>query len=356
MSLRKIAHFVREEVLELNAYHVPDASNLIKLDNMENPYGWEPSVVDEWLQKIREVPLNRYPDPEAKTLQTRLRDVMSIPADAGLILGNGSDELIQIICMSLAKPGAAVLSVDPSFVMYKMLSKFTGMSYHSVALNDDFSLPVDTMLARIEEIQPAVIYLAYPNNPTGNLFDEDAICKVIEASPGLVVIDEAYYAFADNSFAKYLDRYENMMVMRTVSKMGLAGLRLGYMMGNPAWINEFNKVRMPFNINALTQVSADFALEHVEMLDKQTKQICEDREKLFAEMSKIEGIVCYPSKANFILFKVENAVGVYQSLQEKGVLIRNLSSNGGSLTDCLRVTIGAEYENEAFIKALQESL
>ncbi len=356
MINNKITQFIREEVLELNAYHVPNANNLIKLDNMENPYGWEESIIEEWLEKIRDVQLNRYPDPEAKALQARLREVMKIPERAGLILGNGSDELIQMICMSLAKPGSAVLSVNPSFVMYKMLAKFTGMAFHSVDLNDDFSLPIEALLSRIEEIQPAVVYLAYPNNPTGNLFDEEDICQVIEASPGLVVIDEAYYAFAGNSFAKYLDRYNNMMVMRTVSKMGLAGLRLGYMMGDPEWINQFNKVRMPFNINTLTQVSADFALEHVDMLDLQTEQICRDREALFEKMSKIDEIQCYPSKANFILFKVKDAAKVYQSLQENGVLIRNLSSNGGSLTDCLRVTVGAEYENDAFIKALQESL
>jgi len=352
----KISQFVREEVLALNAYHVPESNNLIKLDNMENPYGWEAPIIDEWLQKVREVQLNRYPDPEARALQSRLREVMQIPADAGLILGNGSDELIQMICMTLAKPGSSVLSVSPSFVMYKMLATFTGMDFHSVELNDDFSLPLDSMLKKIDEVQPSVVYIAYPNNPTGNLFNEADLCQVIEASPGLVVIDEAYYAFAGDSFAKHLNRYHNMMVMRTVSKMGLAGLRLGYMMGNPEWINEFNKVRMPFNINTLTQVSAEFALQHVAILDAQTGQICKDREVLFDQMSEIEGVECYPSKANFILFKVANAKNIYNSLRDKGVLIRDLSSNGGSLSDCLRVTVGAQYENEAFVKALQESL
>ena len=352
----KVAKFVRQDVLDINPYHVPAPNNLIKLDNMENPYGWQEPVVDRWLKKIRHAELNRYPDPEARALRARLREVMKIPEDAGLILGNGSDELIQIVCMSLAKPNSTALSISPSFVMYKMLSTFAGLSYRSVDLNDDFSLPLEIMLSEIETAKPAVVFIAYPNNPTGNLFDENAICQIVEASPGLVVIDEAYYAFAGDSFAKYLHRYDNMMVLRTVSKMGLAGLRLGYMMGNPDWIKEFNKVRMPFNINSLTQITAEFALQNMAMLDEQTEQICRDRETLYARMTEIDGIKCYPSKANFILFKVNNAQQVYQLLQDKGVLIRNLSTNNSALTDCLRVTVGTAKENEIFLKALQESI
>jgi len=354
----RISQFVRSEIRDLKAYHVGDANNLIKLDNMENPYSWDQPVMDEWVERIKNAPINRYPDAEAHNLQLALRRSMSIPDDAGLILGNGSDELLQMICMALAKPGATVLAPTPTFIMYKMLAIFTNMEYCGVELNEDFSLDVDAMLTGIEKTQAAVVFLSYPNNPTGNLFNEQEVCQIIEASPGLVVIDEAYFAFADDSFAKYLDRYDNMMIMRTVSKMGLAGLRLGYMMGNPRWIEEFNKVRLPFNINCLTQVSAEFALENRAMFDAQTEQICQDRELLFAEMQKIDSICCYPSKANFILFKPKSGSGdgLFESIKQAGILIRNLGANGGLLKNCLRVTVGTKQENAAFLKALQESV
>jgi len=358
MSTDRIAQFVRPEIRELHAYQVGKADNLIKLDNMENPYDWDESIKRGWLQRVQAESLNRYPNPEATELQKRLRLAMNIPAGVDLLLGNGSDELIQIICMALAKPGAALLSVSPAFAMYKMISAFTGLEYRSVDLNEDFSLNLQAVLAEIKQSQPALVFLAYPNNPTGNLFDEAEVCKIIEASPGLVVIDEAYYAFADSSFDKYLSKYDNMIVMRTVSKMGLAGLRLGYMMGAPEWIAEFNKVRMPFNINCLTQASVSYALENVAMFDKQTQQLCESRDKLFAEMQKIRSIHCYPSKTNFILFKTEagQATRIFEGIKVGGVLIKNLSPNGGALTDCLRVTIGTEEQNAAFLCALQESL
>jgi len=354
----RISQFVRPEIRDLKAYHVGDANNLIKLDNMENPYSWDQSVMDAWVERIKNAPINRYPDAEAQSLQLALRRSMSIPDNAGLILGNGSDELLQMICMALAKPGATVLAPTPTFVMYKMLAIFTNMEYCGVELNKDFSLDVDAMLTAIEKTQAAVVFLSYPNNPTGNLFNEQEVCQIIAASPGLVVIDEAYFAFADDSFAKYLDRYDNMLVMRTVSKMGLAGLRLGYMMGNPHWIEEFNKVRLPFNINCLTQVSAEFALENRAMFDAQTEKICQDRELLFSEMQKIEAIRSYPSKANFILFKPKSGSGddLFESIKQAGILIRNLGANGGLLENCLRVTVGTEQENAAFLKALQESV
>jgi len=357
----RISQFVRSEIRELKAYQVGDANNLIKMDNMENPYSWDQSVMAQWIECLKDTSVNRYPDAEARSLQHTLRKTMGIPDDAGLILGNGSDELIQMICMALAKPGATVLAPSPTFVMYKMLAICTNMQYCDVSLNADFSLNVTAMLEAIERTEAAVVFLSHPNNPTGNLFDEQAICQIIEASPGLVVIDEAYFAFAGDSFAKYLDRYDNMMIMRTVSKMGLAGLRLGYMMGNPRWIDEFNKVRLPFNINSLTQTTAKFALENRQMFDEQTNKICQQRDLLFTEVQKIESITCYPSRANFILFKpllskskVSSGDELFAAIKDAGILIRNLGSNGGLLADCLRVTIGTEQENATFLKALGE--
>jgi histidinol-phosphate aminotransferase len=280
---------------------------------------------------------------------------MAVPEGQEVLLGNGSDELIQMMAMTLAQPGRKVLAPEPSFVMYKMIATFTGMDYVGVPLADDFSLDLAAMLAAIEQHQPAIVFLAYPNNPTGNLFERVAVERIIKASPGLVVVDEAYHAFAGDSFMGELGRYDNLVVMRTVSKMGLAGLRLGLLAGPKAWLGEFDKTRLPYNINVLTQVSAEFALSHREVLDGQTQQICQDREALMAALTAMEGIEPFPSRANFILFRMANADAVFAALQEQGVLIKNLSGAGGALTGCLRVTVGTPEENTAFLAALKKA-
>ena len=214
------------------------------------------------------------------------------------------------------------------------------------------------MLAAIKQHQPSVIFLAYPNNPTGNLFSETAILEIIKASKGLVVIDEAYAPFANASFINALDQYENLLVMRTVSKLGLAGLRLGYIIGNPAIIEQLNKIRLPYNINSLTQISADFALSNKTLFDQQTQKICAERAVVFKQLNELDGITAYPSAANFILFRApkNRAHEIFLSIKEQGVLIKNMSSQGGLLSDCLRVTIGKPEENLAFLAALRKSL
>jgi histidinol-phosphate aminotransferase len=352
----KIEQWVRPEIRALSAYHVPPAADYIKLDAMENPYHWPEVMVDDWLAVLRDVSLNRYPDPSPTKLKAKLGEVMGVPAGQEVLLGNGSDELIQMMAMTLAQPGRRVLAPEPSFVMYQMIATFTGMDYVGVPLAEDFSLDVEAMLAAIAEYQPAMVFLAYPNNPTGNLFEREAVCKIIEASPGLVVVDEAYHAFAGDSFMGELGKYDNLVVMRTVSKMGLAGLRLGLLAGPKEWLGEFDKTRLPYNINVLTQVSAEFALAHREVLDQQTQQICKDREELMAALQGMEGVEPFPSRANFILFRMARADAVFASLTEQGVLIKNLSPVGGALQDCLRVTVGTPEENAAFLSALNNAL
>jgi histidinol-phosphate aminotransferase len=355
--LARTARWVRPEIRALSAYHVPPSADFIKLDAMENPYHWPEKMVDDWLAVLRDVSLNRYPDPSPAGLKASLGEAMGVPAGMDVILGNGSDELIQMIALTLAQPGRVILAPEPSFVMYKMIATFTGMDYVGVPLAKDFSLDLEVMLAVIEKHQPAVIFLAYPNNPTGDLFDRDAVKAVIEASPGLVVVDEAYHAFAGDSFMGELGRYDNLVVMRTVSKMGLAGLRLGLLAGPSEWLAEFDKTRLPYNINVLTQVSAEFALTHREVLDGQTQQICVDREKLMAELQALDGVEPFPSRANFILFRVvDSAREVFESLKAQGVLIKNMGADTGPLAQCLRVTVGSAEENTAFLRALKESI
>jgi len=352
----RVADWIRSEIRDLSVYHVPDPAGLIKLDAMENPYHWPEAMVEEWLAVLRDVSLNRYPDPSPIGLKASLGKAMGIPIGQEVLLGNGSDELIQMIALALAQPGRVILAPEPGFVMYKMIATMTSMDYVGVPLAEDFSLDLEAMLAAIGQHQPAVVFLAYPNNPTGNLFDRTAVHAVIKASPGLVVMDEAYHAFADDSFMGELGKHNNLLVMRTVSKMGLAGLRLGLLAGPQEWLTQFDKTRLPYNINVLTQVSAEFALTHRAVLDRQTQQICADREKLMADLQMLDGITTFPSRANFILFRVPQAAAVFAALKEQGVLIKNMGAERGPLAQCLRVTVGTEEENAAFLRALAQAI
>ena len=353
-----VNQWVKEEIRSLSAYHVPNPGDMIKLDAMENPYLWPDSMKQQWLSQLAEVPMNRYPDPSASKLTSRIEQVMGVPEGMRSILGNGSDELIQIICLALAKPDSVVMSPEPSFVMYQMIARFTDMVYQGIPLDEQFQLDMPAMIKAIEMYWPAVIFLAYPNNPTGNLFSEQDVRNIIEMAPGLVVVDEAYHAFAGHSFMPMLAEYDNLVVMRTVSKMGLAGLRLGMLSGPEEWINEFDKVRLPYNINVLTQFSAHFALEHDDVLKQQTDQICSDRTIMQEALESLDGIIQYPSAANFILFKMNemSSETVFESLKQSGILIKRFADTSGPLANCLRVTVGTAEENQSFIKNLKKTV
>ncbi|SJM91602.1 histidinol-phosphate transaminase [Crenothrix polyspora] len=353
-----ISTLFRQEVLAMSSYHVADATGLIKLDAMENPYSWPEDLKQQWLEALRDCALNRYPDPEAKQLKHTIRSTNAIADEWEIMLGNGSDEIIQLLLMALPT-GASVLSPAPGFVMYKQLSDCLGLKYIGVPLRaDNFDLDLPAMLAAIAQHQPSVIFIAYPNNPTGNLFSETAIKDIISAAKGLVIIDEAYTPFADVSFIGQLGQYANVMVMRTVSKLGLAGLRLGYLVGSPALIEQLNKIRLPYNINILTQVSAEFALSNSAVFEQQTQAICADRTMMMTQLNALEGIIAYPSNANFILFRVpkDRANDIFASVKQQGVLIKNMTPQGGLLVDCLRVTVGKPEENARFLAALKNSL
>lgn len=354
-----IESLIRPEIRAINAYQVADSAGLIKLDAMENPYGWPAPMRDEWLATLRDLPLNRYPDPQGRVVAEALRAGMGIPAGQGLLLGNGSDELISMLALAVAVPGRCVLALEPGFVMYRMIATFAGLDYCPVALAaETFALDLDATLAALERHRPVLTFIAYPNNPTGNLFDAAAIERIIAASPGLVIVDEAYAPFTDASFLPRLGEWPNLLVMRTVSKMGLAGLRLGYLVGPPGLINEIDKTRLPYNINVLTQASAAFALAHRAVLDAQTQAIRTARTQLDAALRAISGLRVYPSEANFILFAPApgRAAAVFAGLRSRGVLIKNLDGAHPLLADCLRVTVGTPEENAAFIAALQEAL
>lgn len=347
---------IRDEIRALSAYHVPEHAGLVRLDAMENPHQLPIALCQEIAELAAAAPINRYPDAQARALKNRLREVVGIPAGMEILLGNGSDEIIQMIALAVARPGAVLLSVEPTFVMFRMIAAYAGLRYVGVPLQRGFVLDAEAVLHAIKQHQPAVIFLAYPNNPTGNLFDAAEGMRIIEAAPGLVVMDEAYHAFAGASFMPQLAAYPNLLVMRTFSKLGMAGLRLGFLAGHSQWLGQLNKLRLPYNVNMLTQVVAEKLLQHVNVLLEQAQSIRVERDKLYAELSVQPGVKAYRSDANFILFRANRADEVFKGLIERGILIKNLNRTHPLLENCLRVTVGMTQENRKFIQALEKSL
>ena len=345
-------NIIRDDIRALSAYHVPDPAGLVKLDAMENPYGLPAELRAAISRRVATAALNRYPDPSARELKARLRAVMQIPSGMDLVLGNGSDELIQMLALAVAKPGALMLGVEPSFVMFRMIAGFAGLRFAGVPLTKDFALDEAALLEAIRAQQPALIFIAYPNNPTGNLFDANVIARVIAAAPGIVVVDEAYHAFAGASFMPRLAEFPNLLVMRTLSKLGLAGLRLGLLAGRAEWLQHIDKLRLPYNVSVLTQLVANEVLQQDDVLAAQSAAIRSERARLLSALQGMRGLSAYPSDANFVLFRVAGAGRVFDGLKQRGVLIKNLHGSHPLLEDCLRVTIGTPEENAKFLDAL----
>jgi histidinol-phosphate aminotransferase len=348
---------VRDEIRALTAYHVAPAKGLVKLDAMENPYALPPELAAEMGRRLAAVAVNRYPDPTAPALKARLREAMGVPADLEVLLGNGSDEVLQLIAMALARPGAVALAPEPSFAMYRMSAIACGLRYVGVCLAPDFSLDERALLAAIERERPAVTWIAYPNNPTGNLFPREAILGIVEASPGLVVVDEAYHAFSGG--ATLLDdvrRYPNLLLVRTVSKLGLAGLRIGVAIGARDWLAELEKLRLPYNVNVLSMAAAELLLEHRDVLEAQTRAIVAERSRLESGLDRIAGIERFPSAANFVLVRVPDAPRAFEGLKARGILVRNFHGSHPLLERCLRLTVGTPDENEKLLAALVPAL
>ena len=345
---------VRPEVLALSAYPVAAAEGMVKLDAMENPYSLPQDLRRELAQALARVDLNRYPAPSPQQLRDALARRMGVPQGMQVLLGNGSDELIQIVTTALARPGAAMMFPSPTFVMYSMGAIFAGMKAVAVPLREDFSFDAAAFIARMKAERPALVFLAYPNNPTGVLYAEQDIVEVIKACEGLVVVDEAYHVFAGRSFMPRLREFENLVIVRTVSKLGLAGIRLGYLVGRPEWVAQFDKVRPPYNVSVLTQAAALFLLERLDVLEAQAARIKSDRGALGKSLAALKGVTVFPSAANFFLIRVPDADRTHRKLVQQGVLVRNL--NSPSLRNCLRVTVGTPDENRILLTALKEAL
>ncbi len=347
---------IREDVRAISAYHVPPASGFIKLDAMENPFGLPAPLAQELGALLAQVALNRYPPANPVGFKAKLGHAVGLPAGMSLMLGNGSDELIHLVIQACAKPGATVLSPWPSFVMYEMSAKFDGCSFVGVPLRPDFTLDRAAMLIAIAQHRPAVVFIAWPNNPTGNLFDRATVEAILDCAPGLVVLDEAYLPFAQDTWLPQLLSRPNLLVLRTLSKLGLAGIRLGYLAGRPEWIEQFDKLRPPYNVNVLTLAAAEFMLDQLPLLDEQAAVLRAERARLLASLRALRRVEPFDSAANFVLFRVADPDGVFASLKDRGILIKNVSRMHPLLAGCLRTTVGTPAENDAFIDALKTSL
>lgn len=337
-----VSSLVKPSVRNLVPYDAKEIPCKVKLDANESPYPFEINT-----KIIKKILTNRYPDPDAKELRDIYAQSLGLKGREWLLHGNGSDEIIYYL---VATFGGPVLCPAPTFSMYATIGRALGEKVVQVPLDFDFDLNLKKMLTVIREQKPKLVFLASPNNPTGNLFCSKRITELIKASNGMVVVDEAYQPFAQNeSFIALLNKYENLLVMRTLSKIGFAALRAGFLAGRPGTLKEINRVRLPFNLNSLSQAVAADSLKEERKLKKAIKAIISERDRLFKEMSEIRGISPFPSDANFILFSVNGPDEVYNSLLERGILIRNLNR---AIKNCLRVTVGTSKENDLFLKTL----
>ncbi|MDP1647777.1 MAG: histidinol-phosphate transaminase [Rubrivivax sp.] len=355
----RIAHTIRQDVKSMHAYVIQPSAGLVKLDAMENPFRLPPELQRELGERLGRVAINRYPVQGPADVVAALSRFVELPAGCKLILGNGSDELIDILSVACDVPGAAVLAPLPGFVMYEMSARLRGLRFVGVPLTPDFELDEAAMLAAIEEHRPALTYIAYPNNPTANLFDDGAVDRIVAAvgrQQGLVVFDEAYQPFSSRTWMQRLAAHEHVLVMRTLSKFGLAGVRLGYLCGAAALVDEIDKVRAPYNVSALNAEATLFALEHADEYARQAALLCAERERLQVALRGLPGVRAFPSEANMILVRVPDSKRAFEGMKARGVLVKNIAGLHPLLANCLRLTVGTPEENELMIQSLKESL
>ncbi|MBE0546469.1 MAG: histidinol-phosphate transaminase [Rubrivivax sp.] len=355
----RIAHTIRQDVKSMHAYAIQPSAGLVKLDAMENPFRLPPELQRELGERLGRVAINRYPVQGPADVVAALSRHAGLPAGCKLILGNGSDELIDILSVACDVPGAAVLAPLPGFVMYEMSARLRGLRFVGVPLTPDFELDEAAMLAAIEEHRPALTYIAYPNNPTANLFNDATVDRIVAAvgrQHGLVVFDEAYQPFSSRTWMQRLAAHEHVLVMRTLSKFGLAGVRLGYLCGTAALVDEVDKVRPPYNVSVLNAEATLFALEHADEYARQAALLRAERERLQLALLGLPGVRVFPSEANMILVRVPDSKRAFEGMKARGVLVKHIAGLHPLLANCLRLTVGAPAENELMIRALKESL
>ncbi|GAB2832675.1 histidinol-phosphate transaminase [Comamonas piscis] len=359
---------IRADVRAMHAYHVQDSKGLLKMDTMENPYRLPAALQQKLGERLGALEINRYPGERLETLKKMLADYAGAPTGSAVLLGNGSDEIITLLALATSQPHtegrAKMLAPMPGFVMYPMSAQLQGLDFVGVNLTADFDLDVPAMQAAIAAHKPAITYIAYPNNPTATLWGEDKVQAVIDAVAqigGLVVMDEAYQPFASRSWIEPMRadpaRNAHVLLMRTLSKFGLAGARLGYLVGPAVIVNEIDKVRPPYNISVLNCETAIFALEHESLYAEQASAIRAERQPLIDALQALSGVhKVWPSEANMVLLRVADAGKTQAAMKARGVLVKNVSAMHPLLAQCLRLTVGTREENAQMLAALKESL
>jgi histidinol-phosphate aminotransferase len=354
----RIARTIRQDVTSSAGYAIQPSAGMVKLDAMENPFALPSALKRALGERLAEVAINRYPINKGE-VAAALAQHFEVPAGCKLIVGNGSDELIDLLSVACNVPGATVLAPLPGFVMYEMSARLRGLRFVGVPLTPSFELDAAAMLAAIEQHRPALTYIAYPNNPTGNLFDEAVVQKIVDAvgaQDGLVVFDEAYQPFSSRTWMPRLAEHEHVLVLRTLSKFGLAGVRMGYLAGAAALVDQIDKVSPPYNISGLNAAATLFALEHAEVFAEQAAILRRERERLLRELAAIVGMTVFPSEANMILVRVPDAKGAFEGLKARRILVKHIAGLHPLLANCLRLTVGTPQENTLMIQALKECI
>ena len=355
----RIQHTIRQDVQSTHAYAIQPSAGMVKLDAMENPFRLPPELQQALGARLARVAINRYPVQSTVDLVVALARHAQLPAACKLILGNGSDELIDLLSVACNVPGAVMLAPLPGFVMYEMSARLRGMKFVGVPLTAEFELDEAAMLAAIEQHRPALTYIAYPNNPTANLFNDASIERIVQAvgqQQGLVVMDEAYQPFASRSWMQRMAAQPHVLVMRTLSKFGLAGVRLGYLCGHASLIDEVDKVRPPYNVSVLNAEAAMFALDHADEYARQAALLKAEREGLQVALRALPGVHSFASEANMILVRVPDSKRAFESMKARGVLVKHIAGLHPLLANCLRLTVGTPEENKLMISALKSSL
>ena len=357
---------IRPEVATLHAYHVevPPRGLRAKLDANESPIALGGSmreeVAAEMAKALADVDLHRYPDPQAQELRQLLAQDLGV-SPGQVMVSNGSDEAILLLTIAVGVPDAAVLTPVPTFVMYELTARVVGLRFVGVPLSDQFDLDVGRFCEVLRRERPRLVFLAWPNNPTGRLYEAAAIEEIVRAGCGnganaLVVVDEAYTHYAGRTVLPWLAQHPNLVILRTLSKIGMAGIRLGILVANAPVVEEINKTRPPYNVNALSQAAARVVLRHPDEVRRHAAAIVRERERVLGRLRELQGVTTYASQANFFLLRTaRSGDAVFRGLLERGILVRNFS-HVPYLADCLRVTIGTPEENDAFLTALPDVL
>jgi histidinol-phosphate aminotransferase len=354
---------LRPELAAMRSYVPAAAPHAIRLDANESPYTLPPEGRAVLAEALAAVDTNRYPDVRATALRTLVAARENVDPDR-IVLGCGSDEVIALLLTALARarsgaPRAAVLFVEPSFVMFRVTAMALGHEPVGVALDDTWDLDVPAMRSAIARTRPNVIFLPSPNNPTGNLFARDRIDAVIDAAPdALVVLDEAYGRFTATHYRDLAEGRANVARLQTLSKLGLAAARVGWAVLPNGLAHEVEKVRQPYNLNTFSQRAAELCLGELSpYFDRAVADIVSERTRLAAELASVPGVTVYHSEANFLWVRVaRNAGEVHAALMAKGIVVRSFHASGGRLAHMLRISVGTPTENNALLEALPTTM